>query len=113
MKRTVRRTVVAAVAASILTLGTLATTLGARAQDTARPAAAPRAAASKGGAAPAAFHELFDLSQQTKKGLTFHVNGQTIAGIVTRVGDDTVEVKNQTHDRIAIRLDRIDAVAVN
>lgn len=63
---------------------------------------------------PQAFQELFDYSLKEKKGLTFYVQGQTIAGIVTKViGDDTIEVRNQTSNRIIIRLDRIDAVAAN
>jgi endonuclease YncB( thermonuclease family) len=61
-----------------------------------------------------AFQELFDYSQKEKKGLTFFVQGQTIPGVVTKlVGDDAIEVRNQTSSRIIIRLDRIDAVAAN
>jgi hypothetical protein len=61
-----------------------------------------------------AFQELFDYSQKEKKGLTFFVQGQTIPGVVTKmVGDDAIEVRNQTSTRIIIRLDRIDAVAAN
>lgn len=60
------------------------------------------------------FQELFDYSQKEKKGLTFFVQGQTIPGVVTKmVGDDAIEVRNQTSNRIIIRLDRIDAVAAN
>src|SRR4249920_3320483 len=44
-----------------------------------------------------AFQELFDYSQKEKKGLTFYVQGQTIAGVVTKmIGDDAIEVRNQT-----------------
>ena len=61
-----------------------------------------------------AFQELFDHSQKEKKGLTFFVQGQTIPGVVTKIiGDDAIEVRNQTSNRIIIRLDRIDAVAAN
>ncbi|MGE0820757.1 MAG: hypothetical protein AB7G75_04490 [Candidatus Binatia bacterium] len=63
---------------------------------------------------PRSFHELFDYSLKEKKGLTFFVHGQTIPGIVTKIiGDEAVEVRNQTSDRIIIRLDHIDAVAAN
>lgn len=63
---------------------------------------------------PQAFQELFDYSLKEKKGLTFFVQGQTIPGVVTKmIGDDAVEVRNQTSTRIIIRLDRIDAVAAN
>ena len=63
---------------------------------------------------PQAFQELFDYSLKEKKGLTFYIQGQTIAGVVTKMaGDDAIEVRNQTSNRIIIRLDRIDAVAAN
>lgn len=61
-----------------------------------------------------AFQELFDYSLKEKKGLTFYVQGQTIPGVVTKmIGEDAVEVRNQTSNRIIIRLDRIDAVGAN
>jgi hypothetical protein len=61
-----------------------------------------------------AFQELFDYSLKEKKGLTFFVQGQTIPGVVTKmVGEDAIEVRNQTSSRIIIRVDRIDAVAAN
>ena len=61
------------------------------------------------------FAELFQVGQREKKGLTFYVGGQTIAGIVVRVEESggTVEARNQTHSRIVIRLDRVDAVALS
>ena len=59
------------------------------------------------------YQELFAASQKDKRGLTFHVNGQSIAGVVTKVGTESVEVRNQTHGRIVIRIDRIDALAAN
>jgi len=60
-----------------------------------------------------AFKELLEMSQKEKKGLTFYVNGQVIAGGVVRINEDTVEIKNRELGRIIIRLDRIDAVAAN
>lgn len=60
------------------------------------------------------FQELFAQSQKDKRGLTFFVKGQSIPGVVTKVlGSDAVEVRNQTHGRIIIRIDSIDAVAAN
>ncbi len=60
------------------------------------------------------YQELLNLSQNENKGLTFYVNGQTIPGLVTKiVGDEAVEVRNQMHDRLIIRVDRIDAIALN
>ena len=69
------------------------------------------AGAAYGGEAAQAFQELFAASQKDKKGLTFYVKGQTIPGVVTKVGGDAVEVRNQTHGRIVIRIESIDAVA--
>jgi len=61
-----------------------------------------------------AYQELFAQSQKDKRGLMFYVKGQQIGGAVTRViGNDAVEVRNQTHSRIIIRIDQIDAVAIN
>jgi hypothetical protein len=58
------------------------------------------------------FRELLELSQQTRKGLTFYVGGQTIPGYVIRILDagGAVEVGNQTQSRVVIRLERVDAV---
>jgi hypothetical protein len=61
-----------------------------------------------------AFQELLDLSYKEKKGLTFYIKGQTVAGIVTKFfGSDAIEVRNQTHSRIVIRIESIDAMAMN
>ena len=61
-----------------------------------------------------AYQELFAASQKDKKGLTFFVKGQSIPGVVTKIiGTDAVEVRNQTHGRIIIRIDQIDALAAN
>jgi hypothetical protein len=51
-------------------------------------------------------------AQQDKRGITVYVAGQTIGGAVARVEPGQwVELKNQTHGRIIVRLDRIDAIA--
>jgi len=51
-------------------------------------------------------------AQQDKRGITIYVSGQTIGGAVTRVEPGQwVELKNQTHGKIIVRLDRIDAIA--
>jgi len=60
------------------------------------------------------FKELFELSQKDKKGLLFYIKGQTVGGLVTNIiSDDLVEVRNREYDRILIRVDSIDAVAIN
>jgi hypothetical protein len=52
-------------------------------------------------------------SQQDKKGLVFHVDGQAIPGGVKETSGDYVIVANQEHGRILIRRASIDAVAAN
>ena len=59
------------------------------------------------------FRELLDRSEKERKGLMFYVKGQTIPGVVIKINADTVEVRNQTYGRVVIRLDSINAVAIN
>jgi hypothetical protein len=60
------------------------------------------------------FRELFERSEKEKKGLTFFIRGQNISGIVVKgIGSEAVEVRNQTFGRIIIKLESIDAVAIN
>jgi hypothetical protein len=73
--------------------------------------AAGPAFADKDTSTPEAFKELLTTSQVEKKGLTFYVKGATIAAVVTKFDDKTVEGRSQTHDKIVIRLDRVDAIA--
>jgi hypothetical protein len=88
---------------SKLVLSAAAFTLGTAAAHAQQPAAGAQA-----------FQELIAMSQKDKKGLMFFVKGQQIGGAVTRViGNDAVEVRNQTYGRIIIRLDQVDAVAIN
>ena len=60
------------------------------------------------------FEDVIERSLAEKKSLIIYVNGQTIAGIVTKIfGDEAIEVRNREYDRIVIRMDRIDAMAGN
>jgi hypothetical protein len=60
------------------------------------------------------YQELLDRSEKEKKGLMFYVKGQTIAGVfVKRIGADAIEIRNQSYSRLIIRIDSIDAVAMN
>ena len=69
-------------------------------------------AAGSGGKAIAQYKALLQESLAQKFGLVFYLRGQTIAGVVTRITDENVvEVRNQEHDRIIIRLDAVDAIA--
>lgn len=69
-------------------------------------------AAQTGGAQ--AFQELIELSQKEKRGLTFFIKGQTVAGgVVKIIGNEAVEVRSQVYSRIIIRLENVDAIAIN
>lgn len=60
------------------------------------------------------FQELVDQSLKDKRGLTFFIKGQTVGGaVIKQTGPDIIEVRNQTYSRIIIRLDQVDAVAIN
>ncbi|HEY1372409.1 MAG TPA: hypothetical protein VGH50_08055 [Candidatus Binatia bacterium] len=61
-----------------------------------------------------AYQELFERSAKEKKGLNIYVRGQTIGAVfVKMIGNDAIEVRNQTYGRIVIRLESIDAMAIN
>lgn len=59
--------------------------------------------------------ELFAASRDQKKGILLFVNGQTIAGVVIRFGeeDGMVELRSQQYSRMAVRMDRIDGAALS
>ena len=60
------------------------------------------------------FKELIEQSQNEKRGLTFFVGGQMIAGIVTRViGTEAIEVRSQMYSKAEILIDSIEAVAIS
>lgn len=68
----------------------------------------------QGGTAVQAYQELIEQSQKEKKGLTFFIKGQSIGGVVIKmIGSEAVEVRNQTYSRVVIRLDQVDAIAIN
>ena len=61
---------------------------------------------------PDAYQALLKESLEKKFGLIFYLNGATVPGVVTKIGDDGyVEVRNQEHGRIIIRRERVDALA--
>lgn len=58
--------------------------------------------------------ELLTLSRDQKKGVLLFVQGQSIAGLVTKIGDDgMVEMRSQQYSRIVVRIDRIDGAALS
>lgn len=57
--------------------------------------------------------ELLEASQNDKKGLMVYVKGQSIAGIVVKIGGDVVELRSREYSRIAVKIDSIDAIAMS
>ncbi|HEY3405860.1 MAG TPA: hypothetical protein VGK59_20890 [Ohtaekwangia sp.] len=57
---------------------------------------------------------ILEESLQSKKGITFYVNGNTVIGYVTRIIDNkAVEAKNQRSSKVLIAVDKIDAVELS
>lgn len=60
------------------------------------------------------FKELIELSQNEKRGLTIFINGQTLAGIVTKVIEtEAIEVRSQTFSKAVVLIEKIDAMAIS
>ena len=107
-----RRSVLGVVLVVVVTCSVLAFGVGQRAAHA--RGGETEAAQSQPENAEQAFQELFAMSKKDGKGLVFHIGGQSIPGVVTRViGDDAVEVRNREYGRIVLRLERVDAVAAN
>jgi hypothetical protein len=63
--------------------------------------------------APQAIEQALAAAQHDKRGITLYVGGQAIGGAVLRLEPGAwVELRNQLHGRIVVRLDRIDAVGM-
>ena len=61
-------------------------------------------------AADDALRAALEASKASGKGLTFHVQGAAIPGVVVSVDDKFVVAKSQQAGTVVIRIDRIDAV---
>lgn len=59
------------------------------------------------------FNEILEASQKDKKGVMLHVRGQSIAGVVVKIGGESVELRSREYSRIIVRLDAIDAVSIS
>ena len=53
---------------------------------------------------------ILEESLQSKKGITFYVNGATVVGYVTKISEKAIEAKNQRSSKVLIATDKIDAV---
>ena len=73
---------------------------------------APAAVSAKEGTTTM-FDELFETSMKDKKGITLHVNGQSIVGIVVKVGNGAVEMRSREYSRIVVKLDSIAAASLS
>jgi hypothetical protein len=57
--------------------------------------------------------ELLEQSIAQKKGLAIYLSAQVIHAIfVRRIDENTIELRNQTSNRVIIRCDRIDAISL-
>lgn len=55
---------------------------------------------------------LLRASMEAKKGVTLHIKGQTVAMLVTAIGDHFVEGRSQQSSKIAVRIASIDAASI-
>lgn len=74
-------------------------------------ALAAAAPAWSAGAEP--FTELLEASLKDRKGVVLYVKGQAIAGRVTKLTEEGVELTSREYARIVVRRDSIDGVAGN
>ena len=56
--------------------------------------------------------EILESSQKEKKGVMLYIKGQSIGGVVVKITDDLVELRNREYNRIVVRVDSIDAAAL-
>ena len=60
-----------------------------------------------------AMKDLLEASQNDKKGITLYVKGQSLGGVVVKIAGDVVELRNREFSRIVVRIEAIDAAAMN
>ena len=60
-----------------------------------------------------AFTQALEQSMKDKRGIKLYLNGETVAGAVTKIeGTQWVELRSQEYSRIIVRIDRINAIAI-
>ena len=57
--------------------------------------------------------EVLEASQNDKKSVMLYMKGQSLGGAVVKVGGDTVELRSREYSRIVVKIDAIDAIAMN
>jgi hypothetical protein len=60
-----------------------------------------------------ALNEVLEASLKEKKGVVLYVRGQAVAGRVTRLSGDAVELSSRDYVRIVVRRNRIDGIGTN
>jgi hypothetical protein len=59
------------------------------------------------------FREMFEASQNEKRGLMVYFGGQSIAGLVVKIiGTEAVEMRSQQYSRIIVKIEAIEAIAI-
>jgi len=76
-------------------------------------AASLAAAATSFGEENNSMREILEASQNEKKSVMLYVKGQMIGGAVLKVAADIVELRNREYSRIVVKIDAIDAAAMN
>ena len=57
--------------------------------------------------------DVLEQSMAQKKGLAIYLSSQVIHAIfVRRLDENTIELRNQTSNRVIVRCDRIDAISI-
>lgn len=60
-----------------------------------------------------ALDEILTSSLANRQGLAIYLSAQVIHAIfVRRIDDNTIELRNQTSNRVIVRCDRIDAISI-
>jgi hypothetical protein len=94
-------------------LGTVFATLLLATGNAAPSQPAGQTAPRKNPALSEAFLEVLEQSQKSGKGVLIYLGTHAIGGAVTKISEQTVELKSREYGRIVLRIDRIDGVAAN
>jgi opacity protein-like surface antigen len=63
--------------------------------------------------APKGLEDAINAAMASKRGVTLYVNGQTVAGAITKVEPGQyVELRSQEFGKIVVRWERIDGIAM-
>ena len=57
--------------------------------------------------------EILEASLNEKKSVMVYMKGQSIGGLVVKMAAETAELRNREYGRIVVRIESVDAVAMN